>query len=394
MNEPPGSLIVALAQLNPTVGDLDANAELIAAAIDDARDAGAGLVVTPELCLPGYPAEDLYLKGHFGDANAERIATLAKRAVEITALVGFAEPVAGSAEEERRRDGPARRPVHNSLAVLRDGRVEAVYRKNRLPNYGVFDEVRYFEPGTEPALIEVDGVRVGLTICEDLWEPGPPGALEADAGAVLIVNPSGSPYLRGKGAERERMLGGRAREFGVPIAFCNLVGGQDELIFDGHSFVVGADGEVLARGRQFVPDLLLWGLGGGQGRIEAPLHDLDELYEALVLGVRDYTRKNGFERVLIGLSGGIDSALVALIAADALGPERVTCVVMPSPHSSPDTQADARAIARNLGAELIELPIEAAMQAYERDPRRQPRLETPRPTSPTRTSRRGSAATC
>ena len=364
MNEPPGSLIVALAQLNPTVGDLDANAELIAAAIDDARDAGAGLVVTPELCLPGYPAEDLYLKGHFGDANAERIATLAKRAVEITALVGFAEPVAGSAEEERRRDGPARRPVHNSLAVLRDGRVEAVYRKNRLPNYGVFDEVRYFEPGTEPALIEVDGVRVGLTICEDLWEPGPPGALEADAGALLIVNPSGSPYLRGKGAERERMLGGRAHEFGVPIAFCNLVGGQDELIFDGHSFVVGADGEVLARGRQFVPDLLLWGLGGGQGRIEAPLHDLDELYEALVLGVRDYTRKNGFERVLIGLSGGIDSALVALIAADALGPERVTCVVMPSPHSSPDTQADARAIARNLRTELIELPIEAAMQAY------------------------------
>ena len=160
------------------------------------------------------------------------------------------------------------------------------------------------------------------------------------------------------------MLGGRAREFGVPIAFCNLVGGQDELIFDGHSFVVGADGEVVARGRQFVPDLLLWELGGGPGRIETPLADLDELYEALVLGVRDYTRKNGFERVLIGLSGGIDSALVALVAADALGPERVTCVVMPSPHSSPDTQADARAIARNLGTELIELPIEAAMRAY------------------------------
>jgi NAD+ synthase (glutamine-hydrolysing) len=363
MNEPASRLIVALAQLNPTVGDLDANAALIAESIAQAREAGAGLVVAPELCLPGYPAEDLYLKRHFAAANLEALGELAGAAVGITVLVGFAEPVA--AEIERRRDGPAPRPVHNALAVLRDGAIETVYRKNRLPNYGVFDEVRYFEPGSGPAVIEVGGARIGLTICEDLWEPGPPASLEAEQGAELIVNPSGSPYLHGKGADRETMFADRARAYGVPIAFCNLVGGQDELVFDGHSFVVDATGAVVARGKQFEPDLLLWELGGeGPWRIEEPLGELDELYAALTLGVRDYVRKNGFERALVGLSGGIDSALVAMIAADALGPENLTCVVMPSPHSSPETQADARAIATNLGAELIEMPIELAMDAY------------------------------
>jgi NAD+ synthase (glutamine-hydrolysing) len=197
-----------------------------------------------------------------------------------------------------------------------------------------------------------------------MWEPGPPASLEAEQGAQLIVNPSGSPYLRGKGAEREEMFAERARAYGVPVAFCNLVGGQDELVFDGHSFVVDAGGSIVARGRQFEPDLLLWELGGGPGRIEQPLGDLDELYEALTLGVRDYVRKNGFQRALVGVSGGIDSALVALLAADALGPGNLTCVVMPSPHSSAATQADAREIAANLGAELIELDIGPAMQAY------------------------------
>jgi NAD+ synthase (glutamine-hydrolysing) len=363
MQEPAPGLVVALAQIDPTVGDLEGNAALIADAIAGARDAGAGLVVLPELCLPGYPAEDLYLKRHFAEANVAALERLAAQADQVIALVGFAEPVAD--EVERRPDAPAPRPVHNALAVLRDGRVETVYRKNRLPNYGVFDEVRYFEPGSGPALIEVDGVRVGLTICEDLWEPGPPASLEAEQGAQLIVNPSGSPYLRGKGPDRERMFAERARAYGVPIAFCNLVGGQDELVFDGHSFVVDAAGTVVARARQFEPDLLLWELGGGPGRISEPLDDLEEVYRALTLGVRDYVRKNGFERALVGLSGGIDSALVALIAADALGPENLTCVVMPSPHSSADTQADARAIATNLGAELIELPIATAMAAYD-----------------------------
>jgi NAD+ synthase (glutamine-hydrolysing) len=254
--------------------------------------------------------------------------------------------------------------VHNSLALLDGGRVAAVYRKNRLPNYGVFDEVRYFEPGSEPMVVEIAGVAVGLTICEDLWEPGPPASSEAESGARLIVNPSGSPYLRGKGGDRERMFAERAVAYGVPIAFCNLVGGQDELVFDGHSFVVGADGELLARAPQFRESLLLWELGG-QGPVAPLLDDLEEVWEALVLGLGDYVRKNGFERVLVGLSGGIDSALVAALAADALDAERVACVVMPSPHSSPETQADARTLAINLGAELIELPIGAAMEAYD-----------------------------
>jgi NAD+ synthase (glutamine-hydrolysing) len=364
MNEPAPRLIVALAQINPTVGDLDGNRALIAESIERAREAGAGLVILPELSLPGYPAEDLYLKRHFAEANAEALRELAATVTGITAAVGFAEPV--DAEIERRRDAPAPRPVHNALAVLRDGAIETIYRKNRLPNYGVFDEVRYFEPGSGPAMVEVAGARIGLTICEDLWEPGPPGSLEAEQGAQLIINPSGSPYLQGKGSDRETMFAERARAYGVPIAFCNLVGGQDELVFDGHSFVVDAGGTVVARARQFEPDLLLWELGGdGPSRVEPTLDETDEVYAALTLGVRDYVRKNGFERALVGLSGGIDSALVAMIAADALGPEQLSCVVMPSPHSSPETQGDARAIATNLGAELIELPIATAMEAYD-----------------------------
>jgi NAD+ synthase (glutamine-hydrolysing) len=277
-------------------------------------------------------------------------------------LVGFAERADVAAD--RRRDGPAPPPVHNSLALLAGGRIAGIHRKNHLPNYGVFDEVRYFVPGDQPTVVEVGGVEVGLTVCEDMWEPGPPASLEAEAGARLIVNASGSPYLLGKGADREAMFGERARAYGVPVAFCNMVGGQDDLVFDGHSFVVDAGGTVVARARQFEPDLLLWDLDGGPARIESPLGELAEAYAALVLGVRDYVRKNGFSSVLVGLSGGIDSALVALIAADAVGGERLTCVVMPSPYSSDDTQADARAIARNLGAELIELQIAEAMDAY------------------------------
>ena len=360
---------VALAQINPTVGDLDGNARLISAWIGRARDEGADLVVFPELSLPGYPAEDLYLKHHFAAENVAKLEQLAAEAAEIVAIVGFAEPAGGderAGRAERRSDSPSRRQVHNAIAVLRGGQIDAVYRKNRLPNYGVFDEVRYFEPGTEPVVCEIDGVPVGLTICEDLWEPGPPATLEAKAGARLIVNPSGSPYLRGKGYEREQMFGDRARECAVPIAFCNLVGGQDELVFDGQSFIVDAGGEIIGRAKQFEEDLLVFELGSDEpARITEPLSDLDEVYAALVLGLRDYVRKNGFTDAIVGLSGGIDSALVAVLAADAVGSDHLTCVVMPSPHSRAETQADARAIARNLGAELIEIPIEPGMRAYD-----------------------------
>ncbi|MGZ8667466.1 MAG: NAD+ synthase, partial [Solirubrobacterales bacterium] len=262
--------------------------------------------------------------------------------------------------------GPAGRGVSNSLGVLADGRVQLVYRKNRLPNYAVFDEQRYFEPGTEPAMIDVAGVGVGLTICEDCWVEGPPASLESEVGAELIVNPSGSPYHRGKGRERLQMFGDRARAYGAHFAFANLVGGQDELVFDGDSLLFAPDGSILARAAQFEEELLLCRIPDGEGAsIAAPLPDLDEVYAALVLGLRDYVSKNGFRHVGIGLSGGIDSALVAMVACDAVGAANVSCVIMPSPHSSAGTQDDARAIAANLGAEAIEIPIEQMMGSYE-----------------------------
>jgi NAD+ synthase (glutamine-hydrolysing) len=347
---------VALAQIDPTVGDIDGNAAKIAEWIASAEAEGAALTIFPELCVPGYPAEDLYLKRHFVAANWRAVEELARGVRGTTALVGFAEPVA---------DGGDFRRAHNSLAVLADGAVQAVYRKNRLPNYSVFDEQRYFVPGYEPAAIEVAGTRVGLTVCEDVWAPGPPASSEAADGATLIANPSGSPYHRGKGQEREAMFAERARAYGAAFAFCNLVGGQDELVFDGHSLLIDAEGTILARAAQFEEELLVCELPSpAPADLVPPLTDIAEVYSALTLGLRDYVRKNGFRHVGVALSGGIDSALVALLAVDALGPENVSCVVMPSPHSSPETQQDARNIGSNLGVELLEIPIEAAMAEY------------------------------
>jgi len=365
---------LALAQINPTVGDVDGNTAKIAAWIDRAREAGAELVIFPELCVPGYPAEDLYLKRHFLAANVAAVERLAAGlAPGITAMVGFAEPVEAGGDY---------RHAYNSLAVLAEGAVQRVYRKNRLPNYAVFDEQRYFVPGDDEEVIEIAGTGVGLTICEDAWAPGPPGQAEADAGAAIVANPSGSPYHRGKGQEREEMFGERAREYGAYFAFVNLVGGQDELVFDGQSLLFAPDGTVLARGRQFEEELILievpgsagpsgasadggaWPPPGDSGPLADPLPDLDEVYGALELGLRDYVEKNGFRHVGLGISGGIDSALVAMLAVDALGPERVTLVVMPSPHSSEETQSDARQIAHNLGTGLIDIPIEPMMDGY------------------------------
>jgi NAD+ synthase (glutamine-hydrolysing) len=348
---------IGLAQIDPTVGDIDGNTAKIADWIGVAREGGVELVVFPELCIPGYPAEDLYLKRHFAEANRRAVEELARQVEGIVAIVGFADPVPGA-----RAGSPS---VYNAIAVLADGEIAAVYHKQRLPNYAVFDEQRYFAAGSEPATFDVGEVRIGLTICEDCWVEGPPASLEAEQGAQLIVNPSGSPYHRGKGSEREAMFAQRARSYGAAFAFCNLVGGQDELVFDGHSLVVDASGEVVARGEQFSEELVICNLGEkGTAPLAQPLSDLDEVYSALTLGLRDYVRKNGFRHVGIALSGGIDSALVATIAADALGPEAVTCVVMPSPHSSDETQGDARRIAANLGTELIEIPIEEMMGGY------------------------------
>ncbi len=381
---------VALAQINATVGDIEGNAAKIADYTARARDAGAALVVFPELSLTGYPPEDLLLKTHFLDATGAALEELAAGVHGIVALVGFPE----------RADD-----VYNSAAVLADGRVAAVYRKCYLPNYGPFDEQRYFQAGTEPALIELNGTTIGLTVCEDIWEPGPPASSEALAGAQMILNLCASPYHAGKGIERERMLVQRARDNIVSVVFCNTVGGQDELVFDGHSVVIDHDGEVMARSGQFEEALTLCTVDPGAVAaarlrdtrhraaarrerkavpvlasltVDAPVPDEvggsvaellgpeEEVYAALRTGLGDYVHKNGFDRVVIALSGGIDSALVALVAVDALGSDRVVCVSMPSPYSSEGTRADARAIAANLGTEFLELDIEDAMGAYGR----------------------------
>ncbi|HTN22519.1 MAG TPA: NAD+ synthase [Solirubrobacteraceae bacterium] len=383
-------LRIALAQMNPVVGDISGNETKIAGQIAAAREAGAQLVVFPELALTGYPPEDLLLKEHFlADARAA-LERLAADAQGIVAIVGY---------PERAVD------VHNAAAVLADGAVQASYRKLHLPNYGVFDELRYFQPGARGATLEIDGVTVGLTICEDIWQPGPPLSDEALTGARIIVNLSASPYHAGKGSSRARMLAQRARDDLTIVAFCALVGGQDELVFDGDSVILDHEGAVIARAPQFQETLLVADLDpttAGSARLRdtrrrapaaaaagsvdrlgsftvgrpagiaevrpvvAPvLDEVEEVYEALVLGTRDYARKNGFAHVVLGLSGGIDSTLVALIAADALGPECVTAVTMPSPYSSVGTRSDARALAENLGIELLELPIEPMMRGYD-----------------------------
>jgi NAD+ synthase (glutamine-hydrolysing) len=346
---------LSLAQINPTVGDIDGNAAKIAEWIGRARDEGAALVLFPELCVPGYPAEDLYLKRHFLEHNERALHELAAKVEGIEALVGFAEP--------REPEGPGGARAYNSLALLAGGKVRAVYRKIHLPNYGVFDERRYFVPGADPMVTDTAYARVGLTICEDIWVPGTPETEEVAGGAELILNASASPYHRNKGIEREAMVAERAREAGAPIALCNTVGGQDELVFDGHSFIVDAQGATIARAPQFEEALLVCDLEQPCPVAET-LDPVAEVYAALRLGLHDYAEKNGFERVVVALSGGIDSALVAMIAVDALGPERVTCVSMPSPHSSGGTQSDAKTIAENLGCEFMEIPISDAMDAY------------------------------
>jgi NAD+ synthase (glutamine-hydrolysing) len=386
---------LALCQINATVGDIAGNAQRIRAGMRAAREAQADLALFPELALTGYPPEDLLLKEHFLADAAAALREVAEDARGLIAIVGF---------PERAQD------VYNAAAVLAEGTVHAIYRKVYLPNYGVFDEQRYFQVGPGPAVIDIGSQRIGLTVCEDIWEPGPPASEEALAGATLIVNVSASPYHAGKGAERERMFAQRARDNLACVAFCGLVGGQDELVFDGHSCVLDHSGATIARAAQFQEQLLVCdvdldaaaaarlrdpsqrpaarrsagraivlpalpaianaGAGpmpaAGHAALAEPLAPAEaEIYAALTLGLRDYVHKNGFQHVVLGLSGGIDSALVACLAVDALGPERVSAAIMPSPYSSASTQDDARALAHALGVDAIELPIESAMSAYQ-----------------------------
>ncbi|MGD0981606.1 MAG: NAD+ synthase, partial [Solirubrobacteraceae bacterium] len=381
MGDPP-RLRLAVCQVDPTVGAIVANETLIARGIAAAREAGADLVLFGELALSGYPPEDLLYKEHFLRDCRAALERLAVDTDGIVAIVGFPE----------RSDR-----VYNAAAVLSRGAVAGIYRKIHLPNYGVFDEQRYFAPGAGAGVIEVNGRRIGLTVCEDIWVSGSPCSELARAGAGLIVNISASPYHAGKGLERELdVVGARVSETGIPCAFCALVGGQDELVFDGHSFVLGRDGTLLARAAQFSEEMLICDVElatpqqpeeGKRGavkvlaRVKLPVRVTPppastprtasllepreaEIYAALECGLRDYVRKNGFHHVVLGLSGGIDSALVAAIATDALGAEHVTAAVMPSAFSSSETQDDARSLAASLGADVLELPIDPLMADY------------------------------
>jgi NAD+ synthase (glutamine-hydrolysing) len=375
-----GRFRIALAQIDTTVGDVEGNLERVAARLEEARAAEADLVAFPELVITGYPPEDLLLKGAFVEANLAAVERLAAQTRGLTAVVGFVE---------RSSD------LYNAAAVLHDGRLAGIYRKHRLPNYGVFDELRYFRRGRGECLFQVRGAWVGVSICEDIWSPGGPVERMALAGADIVVNLNASPYQREKWRLRRRMLRTRAADYGVAIAYVNQVGGQDELVFDGGSLVLDAAGGILAQAAAFEEELLLCDVELEQV-FRARMHDprrrqlreaalervvlstepapgvrapivprsaperdaVGDVYAALVTGTTGYVRKNGFQHVVLGLSGGIDSALVATVAADALGAAAVTGVALPSRYSSEGSVSDARALATALGIDLRTIAIE------------------------------------
>ena len=386
------TLRVALAQIDATVGDLDGNTRRIVEAIDEARSLDADLVAFPELAITGYPPEDLLFKSRFIQDNVERMRQVAAASKGIAVVVGFVDADAD---------------IYNAAAVAYDGQLVDVYHKMHLPNYGVFDEERYFKAGRRCPVYVLGGTRIGVNVCEDIWLPTGPTVVQRSAGAEVIVNINGSPFHVGKRETKERMLATRAADSETFVVYVNLVGGQDELVFDGASVVLDPDGAVIARAAQFREDLLVADLeveavlgsrlresrrrqqrpgvleGIGEAvlvdvsaepseparrplppREEETLDVMGEVYAALVLGTRDYVRKCGFERVLVAMSGGIDSSLVAALAADALGPENVVGVAMPSRFSSEGSLLDAMALADALGIELKTIPIEDAFSAY------------------------------
>jgi len=382
---------LALAQINTVVGDLDGNRELILARLEEARDQGVELVLFPELAVTGYPPEDLLLRSAFVRAAAESLREIAAAARDIVALVGFPHFDAD---------------LYNACAVCAGGDVRAIYRKRFLPNYGVFDEERYFASGRDLVVLEVGETLIGLTVCEDMWQPGPPATDLALAGAELLVNISASPFHVSKEVEREEMFVTRARDNSCFVAFCNAVGGQDELIFDGHSCVLDDEGEVVARAGGFEETLLVVDVepkavigrrlrdvrrralarereappvqvvhagelrpsGANGNRVAGTIREfepeLEQMRLALELGLRDYVQKNGFADIVIGVSGGIDSAVTAALGVEALGRERVHCVSMPSRYSSEGTRTDAERLAEGLGCDFREISIEPMFEAY------------------------------
>lgn len=393
MESTPRTLRLGMAQIDVTVGDFAGNLDRMLRALDAARKLKVDLLAFPELAICGYPPEDLLMKPQFIQKNLQTLDKLAQASAGITVVAGYVEQCG---------DG-----LYNAAAIIHDGRHVGTYRKIMLPNYGVFDEDRYFKAGKECTVYTIGGIGVGVSICEDIWfDDGPPLA-QARAGAELILNISASPYHYGKVSQRAEMLKSRAAEYTAMVAYCNLVGGQDELVFDGNSLLLDETGRVLARGKQFEEDLvvadidispisrarqddlrrhqpeiqndlLVWktarvnvsGPAAGVSRPPLPpvevkdMELVEEIYSALVLGTRDYMSKNGFKKVTLGLSGGVDSALVATIAADALGKDNVVGVSMPSRYSSPGSVDDAQKLAQNLGIQLLSLPIEKTFQAY------------------------------
>src|SRR5213594_2756847 len=381
---------VALGQINATVGDLEHNVRLIVHGIERARALGCSLVAFPELAITGYPPEDLLFKPAFIEANLRALDAVTRASRGLSVVVGFVD----------KNDD-----IFNAAAVLHDGTRAGVYHKQYLPNYGVFDENRYFQAGTEAPVFVAGDTTFAVNVCEDIWYPAGPTTVQALAGAELVVNINGSPYHAGKARFREQMVSTRAVDDLVCVAYVNMVGGQDELVFDGASMIVNEHGECLARGRMFEEDLVVADvdleavfrarLHDSRRRKEklrvretatrislpalpapdasplaprdvAPLAPVEEVFGALVLGTRDYVRKNGFKRVVIGLSGGIDSSLVAAIAVEALGRENVAGVGMPSPYSSAGTRRDAQRVAKNLGIEYLSIPITPILRAYKR----------------------------
>ncbi|MDX1524434.1 MAG: NAD+ synthase, partial [Anaerolineae bacterium] len=393
-------LRLALAQINLTVGDIQGNADKVKSYLDQAKSCQVDLILFPELTLAGYPPEDLLLKPGFAAANRAALTALLPYTEGITAVVGFVD----------RQDD-----LFNAAAVLHNGQVVGVYHKTLLPNYAVFDEDRYFDEGDTATIFSLpidrpssttSEVRFGVSVCEDIWYPAGPPEAQAAAGAELLVNISASPYQSGKIASRERMLATRAADNVAIVAFCNLVGGQDELIFDGSSVIIDERGQVLARGKAFAEDFIVADVNPGNvfrqrlrdprrrkdgltdiyadiferttltplpvetgrtpvaPRLEPHLDPVAEVYAALVLGTRDYVTKNGFQKVTMGLSGGIDSSIVAAIAVDALGPENVIGVSMPSRYSSDHSKSDAQELAERLGIRYETIAVESAFQGY------------------------------
>ena len=385
------TLRLAMAQINSTVGDLKGNSRKIVEAVQQARDMGVDVIAFPEMALPGYPVEDLLLKSQFVNDNMQALQDILPACKGITAVVGYID---------RQTD------IFNAAAVIHDGELRGVYHKHFLPNYGVFDENRYFQAGTEAPTFVVQGVTLGVTICEDIWYPNGPAALQAAANAEVIVNINASPYHVEKWRTREKMLATRAMDYGVIVTYTNLVGGQDELVFDGGSVVIDERGELLARGKRFQEDLVVADLEV-EGVFRTRLHDPrrrkerlvvnaenapttyhlsdaaptqrpplpaaateaepsrgEEVYRALTLGLQDYVQKSGFQKVALGLSGGIDSSITAAIAADALGGENVVGVAMPSRFNSEDSLIDARMLADNLGIRFSVIPIEGIFTSF------------------------------